>query len=164
MKPTSEELDRLVNRFLAYSFPEDFHPDGGITFEKFGNVGTKHQYTRRPMGTNLLDARQAREMFEHLFAEEEIVKKFKVPRAVVYAVIDGERDYQEAGKGNAQRHPDADKAMTPGEFILCMEKCLSDARDAWYKPQGGQASLEFVRKVAGLAVQCMELHGAPRRQ
>jgi hypothetical protein len=87
-----------------------------------------------------------------------------VDRSEVYAAIDSERAYQNAGAGNAQRHPDADKAMTPGEFILCMEKCLADARDAWYKPNGGQASLPFVRKVAALGVQCMELHGAPHRE
>lgn len=85
-------------------------------------------------------------------------------RTEVYAAIDSERAYQDAGKGNAQRHPDADKAMTPGEFILCMEKCLADARDIWYTPQGGKKSLEFVRKVTALGVQCMELHGAPHRE
>lgn len=85
-------------------------------------------------------------------------------RNEVYAVIDGERAYQDAGMGNAQRHPDGDKAMTPGEFILCMERCLADARDVWYTPQGGQKSLEYVRKVAALGVHCMELHGAPVRK
>ena len=85
-------------------------------------------------------------------------------RNEVYAVIDGERAYQDAGTGNAQRHADADKAMTPGEFLLCMEKVLADARNVWYTPEGGKKSLEYVRKVAALAVQCMELHGAPERK
>lgn len=85
-----------------------------------------------------------------------------VSRAEVYSVIDGERDYQDAGKGNAKRH-EGQKAMSPGEFILCMEKCLSDARNVWYTPNGGTDSLPFIRKVAGLAVQAMELHGAPPR-
>jgi hypothetical protein len=40
---------------------------------------------------------------------------------------------------------------------------LADARAAWYTPEGGQKSLEFVRKVTALGVQCMELHGAPER-
>ena len=53
--------------------------------------------------------------------------------------------------------------MTPGEFILCMEKCLADARAEWYKPNGGVSCLDHVRKVTALGVQCMEIHGAPLR-
>lgn len=83
-------------------------------------------------------------------------------RNEVYKVIDGEREYQDLQLGNAKRHVNQ-PAMTPGEFILCMEKCLNDARNAWYKPDGGEACLEFVRKVTALGVQCMELHGAPER-
>lgn len=88
--------------------------------------------------------------------------KLRTERNYVYSVIDGERDYQDAGRGNAQRHEGMPE-MTPGEFILCMEKCLADARNAWYTPNGGTACLPFVRKVAALAVQCMEINGAPRR-
>lgn len=85
-------------------------------------------------------------------------------REAAYAAIDSERDYQDAGMGNAKRHDKAPKAMSQGEFILCMEKCLADARAAWYKPDGGIACLPFVRKAAALGVQCMELHGAPERE
>lgn len=85
-----------------------------------------------------------------------------VERQLAYLAIDTERQYQNAGQGNAQRHVGA-APLTPGELILCMEKCLTDAREAWYKPDGGQACLPFVRKVAALAVQCMERYGAPMR-
>lgn len=87
----------------------------------------------------------------------------KRSRSMVYAAIDSERNYQDAGAGNAARHPNQPKSMTPGEHILCMEKCLADARDAWYKPDGGTACLDFIRKVTALGVQCMEHHGAPPR-
>lgn len=83
-------------------------------------------------------------------------------RTEVYAAIDSERDYQDAQRGNAKRHADQ-PAMTPGEYILCMEKCLNDAREAWYKPDGGTGCLPHLRKVAALGVACMELNGAPRR-
>lgn len=86
------------------------------------------------------------------------------PRDEVYRVIDGERDYQNAGLGNASRHEDAPRVMTPGEYILCMEKCLHDAREAWYKPNGGTACLDFIRKNAALGVACMEHYGAPPRK
>lgn len=80
-------------------------------------------------------------------------------RAEVYAAIDSERTYQDEQLGNAKRHTDQ-PVMTPGELLLCMEKCLADAREAWYKPNGGDACLPYVRKVAGLAVQTMERWGA----
>lgn len=83
-------------------------------------------------------------------------------RAAAYAAIDTERDYQDAGKGNAQRH-EAMPAMTPGEYILCMEKCLADARADWYKPDGSKTCLAHIRKVSALGVACMELYGAPPR-
>lgn len=83
-------------------------------------------------------------------------------RIEVYNVIDGERAYQNEQRGNAKRHEDQ-PAMTPGEYILCMEKCLADARDAWYKPDGGVACMQHIRKVSALGVAAMELHGAPPR-
>lgn len=86
----------------------------------------------------------------------------KYPRELVYAAVDSERDYQDAGKGNAQRHPDFPE-MTPGEHLLCMEECLKQAREAWYKPNGSTACLDYVRKVTALGVACMEHYGAPVR-
>jgi len=87
----------------------------------------------------------------------------KVPRDEVYRVIDGERDYQDAGLGNSKRHPDQPATMTPGEYLLCMEEVLSDGRKVWYKPDGSQACLDYVRKLAALCVACMQIHGAPAR-
>lgn len=84
-------------------------------------------------------------------------------RTTVYAVIDGERAYQDAGRGNARRH-EGRPEMSPGEIILCMEKLLADARDAWYKPNGGVACLDPIRKVTALGVKAMELYGAPPRE
>ncbi len=86
----------------------------------------------------------------------------KATRAEVYRAIDGERAYQEAQHGNAKRHS-GQPEMTPGEHILCMEECLAQARQAWYRPDGGTACLEFIRKVTALGVVAMELHGAPQR-
>jgi hypothetical protein len=59
--------DEMVNRFLAWKLPENFAPDGGITFMPRSNEhmpwgGNKNE----PTGTNLLDATQARAMLEHV--------------------------------------------------------------------------------------------------
>lgn len=91
------------------------------------------------------------------------IADMKVTRETVYSAIDGERDYQDAQRGNAKRHEDQ-PPMTPGELILCMEECLAQARAAWYKPDGGTACLPYIRKVTALGVQCMERHGAPLRE
>jgi hypothetical protein len=87
----------------------------------------------------------------------------QAPRFAAYAAIDSERDYQDAGLGNAARHEGAPPHLLPGEVILCMEKCLSDAREAWYRPDGATNALPFLRKVSALGVQAMERYGAPLR-
>ena len=55
-------VEHMVSRFLQWKLPENFCPDGGISFERIGNKGTQHEYTREPVGTNLLDHTQATEM------------------------------------------------------------------------------------------------------
>lgn len=55
-------IDRAVERFLCWNLPDDFDPDGGISFSK---SSTNEDM---PTGTCLLNARQAEEMFEHCLA------------------------------------------------------------------------------------------------
>ena len=54
--------DKLANRFLSWSLPKDFAPDGYISFDKAAASAAKSHW---PTGTNLLHAGQAAEMFEH---------------------------------------------------------------------------------------------------
>lgn len=54
--------------------------------------------------------------------------------------------------------------MTPGEFILCMEETLRDARERWSEPGGDKKCLDSIRKTAALGVQCMEVYGIQQRQ
>lgn len=82
-------------------------------------------------------------------------------RDAVYAVIDGERDYQINGEGNALRHANAPPYLLPGEVIACTQKCLNDAINAWYMPNGNVASLPFFRKIAALAIGVIENSGQP---
>lgn len=83
-------------------------------------------------------------------------------RLDAFHAINTERLYQDNQRGNAKRH-EGQPQMTPGEFILCMEKCLNDARGTWYTPDGGVKCLDHIRKVAALGVSCMEMWGAPTR-
>lgn len=66
MKPTKE----MIDRFLSWKLPEDFNPDGGISFEPLEYMGSpQHPYKHEPTGTNLLDWNQAKEMLEFVLGE-----------------------------------------------------------------------------------------------
>jgi len=61
------QIKHMVNRFLSWDLPDDFQPDGGVTFKReFQSLGgvVKHA----PVGTNLLTSAQAEEMIRHLVA------------------------------------------------------------------------------------------------
>lgn len=83
-------------------------------------------------------------------------------RDAVYRAIDSERDYQDRfwpgrEQGGANR-------LTVGEFVLLLEEYILKARAEWTveaKPEVN--TLDMVRKVAGIAVNCMEQNGAPMR-
>lgn len=92
----------------------------------------------------------------------------KVKRNEVYKAIDSERAYQDGqwpqgewdGTGQQPSNP-----LTIGEFLLLAEEYCQRARDAWSKekkPEGN--TLEIIRKIAGIVVNCMEQHGAPQRK
>lgn len=61
-----QQIARMVDRFLSWKLPEDFSPDGGISFNPSYNEHTPHPMTREPTGTNLLNASQAEEMVRHI--------------------------------------------------------------------------------------------------
>lgn len=63
---TDEQIKHMVNRFLMWRLPENFNPDGGITFKAVFNEHTTHPMKHEPVGTNLLDYGQAEEMIRHM--------------------------------------------------------------------------------------------------
>jgi hypothetical protein len=80
----------------------------------------------------------------------------KTSRDEVYAAIDGERDYQDTELGVGEN-------SVPGE-ILILESYIARARASWVDDYNSRApALRMIRKVAGIAVRCMENHGAPKR-
>ena len=71
MRPSEEQIERMVQRFLAWRLPEHFNPDAGISFDpefnaeynaKHGLPPQKHE----PFGTNLFDYEQAKTMVLHM--------------------------------------------------------------------------------------------------
>lgn len=86
----------------------------------------------------------------------------KTPRADVYAAIDSERAYQD--KLWPQDEGDQPR-LSVGEFLLLVEEYAAHARAKWVKESKPElATLDGIRKIAGIAVNCMEQHGAPRRE
>lgn len=64
-----QRIDRMVDRFLCWELPKDFAPDCGISFD--GRQDDEWNKNKPwPVGTNLLTAEQARQMFQHVTAEE----------------------------------------------------------------------------------------------
>lgn len=61
-----DQIKHMVNQFLGWKLPEDFNPDGGVSFKKTFNGHTDHPMKHEPYGTNLLDASQAEAMIRHM--------------------------------------------------------------------------------------------------
>lgn len=66
--PAVPDIGGMVNRFLGWPLPDDLTPDCGISFEPISSKGTKWESRRKPIGTNLLTAVQARAMLEYVLA------------------------------------------------------------------------------------------------
>lgn len=66
---TEEQIKHMVSRFLSWKLPENFNPDGGISFERECNVNTPWPSKREPVGTNLLDYNQADSMIRHIIKD-----------------------------------------------------------------------------------------------
>jgi len=60
------QIDKMVDRFLSWTLPKDFTPDGGISFDGRGDDEWNKNKTW-PVGTNLFTAEQAKQMIECLF-------------------------------------------------------------------------------------------------
>jgi hypothetical protein len=75
-------------------------------------------------------------------------------RARVYKLIDGERKYQDK-KWNGPR--------TVGEELFLLETLMAKAKPAWADHNGDFEALAIIRKIAAVAVRCMENHSTPPR-
>jgi hypothetical protein len=67
-KGKAMDMDAITSRFLQWKLPENFNPDGGITFERDYNQNTPWPAKHEPVGTNLFTFEQAKAMFEYVLA------------------------------------------------------------------------------------------------
>lgn len=62
---TDEQIKQMAQQFLSWKLPGDFHPDGGISFERADREPGSAWW---PTGTNLLTYNQALAMVQHMVA------------------------------------------------------------------------------------------------
>lgn len=85
----------------------------------------------------------------------------KATRAEVYAALDSEREYQDTVGAAAIGDVTEADSLSVGDSILMMEEYLLRARKEWTDSASPELeALRIIRKVAGIAVRCMEVHGA----
>jgi len=63
---TEDQIRHMVHRFLQWRLPDDFDPDGGVSFNRMFNEHTAHPMRNEPVGTNLLTTNQAEAMVRHM--------------------------------------------------------------------------------------------------
>lgn len=61
-----DKIKRMVDRFLGWRLPENFNPDGGISFKRTFNDHMTPPMKNQPTGTNVFDAEQAAAMVRHM--------------------------------------------------------------------------------------------------
>lgn len=86
---------------------------------------------------------------------ENATPKVRVDRKAVYAAIDTERDYQRKKWGEPSHSID--------EFALYIIEYTAKLQRIAGTTNYEATKLDAVRKVAALAVACLEQHGAPPR-
>jgi hypothetical protein len=87
----------------------------------------------------------------------------KTGRKAIYRAIDGERDYQDKMKVGLDGRTDG-RQKSVGDYLALLDVYVRKAQDAYAGRPGDEPSLNEIRKVAAIAVQCMEGHGAPKRE
>lgn len=87
----------------------------------------------------------------------------KASRTAVYAAIDEERDYQD--DFTLQADPSA-PTFTTGDYITMLSHYANQLPTDWALNPGTAPAkvLCDMRKIAAIAVQCLEVHGVITRQ
>jgi len=80
-------------------------------------------------------------------------------REDVYKLIDEGREYKD---NLPPSHTDGEP-HTVGDYITMLGYYYTRLQEAWTVNPSDEQALDVMRKIGGIAVYCMEDHGAPRR-
>ena len=109
----------MVNRFLSWQLPDDFSPDGGISFDRFiyPDPSGKGGKVREPTGTNLFNAQQAEAMIRHLLypSPAEMVDLIGELGRAVFNLID---NCETSGPPGAEVHIITDEDLAKVSSLL----------------------------------------------
>jgi len=87
----SPSVGKMVDRFLGWKLPTNFHPDNGISFKNESDY--EHpEYGRtkyEPSGTNLFSAFQAKEMFEYAVGDTDVPQALQLLTFCVLVLRNG---------------------------------------------------------------------------
>ena len=83
------------------------------------------------------------------------LEEIMVTREKVFRVIDNERIHQEKLRPH-RNHPVAHE-------LLLLNRYITQANEEWSDNVGDESALHVIRKIASIAVRCMETNGAPYR-
>jgi hypothetical protein len=93
------------------------------------------------------------------------VRPTKIGREDVYIAIDTERAYQDSlGADRCAFEQGRMRNHSVGDHLVMLNEYVRRALEAWVNNPGDEQALHVIRKVAGIAVRCMERHGAPMRK
>lgn len=81
-------------------------------------------------------------------------------RKKVYELIDEEREYQD---GKDERSIESDNLHSVADWVVYLDYQIQEAKKKVYMLDKN-AALEHVRKIAALAVACMESNETPSRR
>jgi len=85
-------------------------------------------------------------------------------RSVVYKAIDSERDYQDSFiEKDPTRHDASLPDHSVGDYIVMLTTYVREAQENWTRNGGVEKAQDSIRKIAGIAVHCMEDHGVQPR-
>ena len=85
-------------------------------------------------------------------------------RTDVYSAVDSERDYQDTLIRNGIPTELTQGAiLTPMEQLAVIRRIVRDMENHWYSVSG-PVSMDYMRKIAAVAVRTMEQFGAPYRE
>ena len=89
-----------------------------------------------------------------------LFKGGKMNRKQVYKRLDGERFYQD----HLPKDRTSGLKHTVGDYLVMLNYYMDKANEAWTMNAGDEDALDVGRKIGGIAVHCMEDHGAPERE
>lgn len=145
-------IDHMVNRFLQWQLPKTFNPDGGISFNPIPLKGCW------PVGTNLFDYVQAKEMLEFALGEyhrpREIIDAKYDNVLVPFARLMAKELHVNAGKGDRPGW----LSMTPAVGMLEIYYHAAKLQKA-VKDDNGEGIREYAADVANMAMMLLDLCG-----